>query len=45
MTLSLAGGEAWRRTNDFDVSWANPDQGPASPIGGALWQIDGPGRL
>jgi hypothetical protein len=40
--LSLAGGEAWRRSNDFDLSWANPDQGPASPIGGALWRIEGP---
>lgn len=40
--LSLAGGDAWRRTNDFDVSWDNPDQGQASPIGGASWRITGP---
>lgn len=40
--LSLAGGDVWRRSNDFDVSWANPDQGVASPIGGALWRIEGP---
>ncbi len=40
--LSIAGGEQWRRTDDFDVSWANPDQGPASPIGGAFWRIEGP---
>jgi hypothetical protein len=40
--LSLAGGEGWRRVNDFDLAWANPDQGPASPIGGALWRIVGP---
>jgi hypothetical protein len=40
--LTLAGGEEWRRTNDFDFSWENPDQGPASPIGGAFWQIVGP---
>ncbi len=40
--LSVAGGEEWRRTNDFDLSWANPDQGPASPIGGAFWKIEGP---
>ena len=38
----LAGGEEWRRTNDFDPSWINPDQGPASPIGGAFWRITGP---
>jgi hypothetical protein len=40
--LALAGGDVWRRTNDFDLSWANPDQGPASPIGGASWRIEGP---
>jgi hypothetical protein len=38
----LAGGEGWRRTNEFDLTWANPDQGPASPIGGASWRIFGP---
>jgi len=40
--LTLAGGEAWRRLDDFDLSWANPDQGPASPIWGAYWRITGP---
>lgn len=40
--LALGGGDGWRRTNDFDLSWANPDQGSASPIGGALWRIEGP---
>ncbi|HWO15144.1 MAG TPA: hypothetical protein VNM89_00330 [Solirubrobacterales bacterium] len=40
--LTLAGGEEWRGVNDFDFSWENPDQGPASPIGGAFWQITGP---
>ncbi|MDX6602792.1 MAG: hypothetical protein QOF13_1994 [Solirubrobacterales bacterium] len=40
--LTLAGGDVWRRTNDFDPSWINPDQGPASPIGGASWRITGP---
>jgi hypothetical protein len=40
--LVLAGGEGWRRTNDFDLSWANPDQGVASAIGGAVWQVAGP---
>jgi hypothetical protein len=38
-----AGSEGWRRSNDFDPSWVNPDQGPASPIGGASWRITGPG--
>jgi hypothetical protein len=35
----LAGGDGWRRSNDFDLSWENPDQGPASPIAGAAWRI------
>jgi hypothetical protein len=39
--LTLAGGEGWRRVDDFDLSWVNPDQGPASPVGGALWRITG----
>ena len=40
--LALTGGEGWRRVNDFDLTWANPDQGPASPIWGAYWRITGP---
>jgi len=40
--LALAGEQGWRRVNDFDLTWANPDQGPASPIGGASWRITGP---
>jgi len=40
--LTLAGGDAWRRSNDFDLSWVNPSQAPASPIGGASWRITGP---
>src|SRR5262249_27613390 len=35
---ALAGGEDWRRVDDFDFSWSNPDQGPASPIWGAYWR-------
>jgi hypothetical protein len=37
----LSGGEGWRRVNDFDLGWENPDQGPASPIAGASWRIVG----
>jgi hypothetical protein len=41
--LTIAGGnEGWHRGNDFDLTWVNPDQGPASPIGGANWRITGP---
>jgi hypothetical protein len=39
--LTLAGGEGWRRTNDFDLAWENPDQGRGSQIAGALWRITG----
>jgi hypothetical protein len=37
----LAGGDGWRRVDGFDLSWENPDQGPASPIAGASWRIVG----
>jgi Bacterial Ig-like domain len=40
-SLVLAGGDGWRRVNDFDVRWANPEQAPASPIAGAFWRITG----
>jgi hypothetical protein len=40
--LSLAGGEGWRSANDFDFSWENPSQWPASPIDGAYWRVTGP---
>jgi len=40
--LALAGGDDWRPINDFDLSWVNPGQGPASPIAGAYWRITGP---
>ncbi|HET7052964.1 MAG TPA: hypothetical protein VFI09_03480 [Solirubrobacterales bacterium] len=41
-SLSVAGGEGWHSVDDFDLSWVNPGQGPASPIGGAYWRITGP---
>ena len=41
----LAGGEGWRRVNDFDLAWSNPDQGAASPIAGAYWRITERRRL
>lgn len=42
-SAGLAGGEGWRRVNDFDVTWSNPDQGAASPIAGAYWRITSAG--
>jgi hypothetical protein len=40
--MALAGGDGWRRLNDFDLSWENPGQEPASPIAGAPWRVVGP---
>ena len=37
----LTGGDGWHRSNDFDLTWANPDQAPASPIAGACWRLIG----
>lgn len=41
-SLAIVGGEGWRRSNDFDLTWTNPDQGAASPIAGAFWRVTGP---
>ncbi len=38
----IAGGDGWRRVNDFDLSWVNPAQAPASPIAGVGWRMTGP---
>jgi hypothetical protein len=39
--VAVAGEEGWRRTNEFDLGWENPDQGVASPIAGASWRLAG----
>ncbi|MGN6663774.1 MAG: hypothetical protein ACTHK6_06180 [Solirubrobacterales bacterium] len=39
--VALAGGEGWRRVDDFELGWENPDQGQGSPIAGASWRIAG----
>jgi len=39
--VKIAGGDGWRRVDDFDLSWENPGQGAASPIGGAPWRLVG----
>jgi hypothetical protein len=36
---TVAGAEGWRRVNNFDLAWENPDQGVASPIAGAAWRM------
>jgi hypothetical protein len=39
--VTVAGQEGWRRVDDFDLGWENPDQGAASPIGGVSWRLVG----
>ncbi len=41
--LAVVGGDAWRKTNSFDLKWTNPDQGIAAPIAGVRYRITGPG--
>ncbi len=41
--LELRGGGGWQRRNVFEPVWANPDQGPGSPIAGASYRLTGPG--
>jgi len=37
--LAVTGGDGWRRTNDFSVTWENPDQGNGSEIAGAYYKV------
>lgn len=41
LDLAVAGGEDWKRDNDFDLSWTNPTEANA-PIVGAELRITGP---
>lgn len=41
--LTVAGGEGWHRTNGFDLTWNEPDQGAGSPIVGSFHKISGAG--
>jgi hypothetical protein len=41
--LGVVGGEGWRRVDDFDLAWTDPEQGPGSPIAGAYWRLHGNG--
>ena len=44
--VGVAGGELWRNTNDFTLSWANPPEGDRAPIAAAIYKIcaAGPGN-
>jgi hypothetical protein len=37
--LQVAGGEGWRATDVFSVSWSNPAQPATAPIAGVDWAI------
>jgi hypothetical protein len=37
--LTLEGGDGWRATNSFAVSWVNPDEGDRAPIAAAHWRL------
>lgn len=37
--LAVADGDGWRRTNDFSVTWENPDQGNGSEIAAAYYKV------
>jgi hypothetical protein len=39
VAVALEGGETWRNQNDFDVAWANPDEGDRAPIMAAHYRI------
>lgn len=40
--LAVAGGDGWRTTNDFALSWQSPEQGSGSPIAAAYYKIGSP---
>jgi hypothetical protein len=39
VSLDIAGGDAWRNRNDFDVAWANPSEGDRAPISAAHYRL------
>lgn len=36
---TVDGGDGWRSSNDFDISWQNPDEGDRAPITSAHWRL------
>ncbi len=42
--LAVEGGDGWRRTNDFSVTWENPDQGTGSEIAAAYYKMGSAAR-
>ena len=39
VAVGLDGGDGWRNTNDFDLSWTNTPEGDRAPISGAYTRI------
>jgi hypothetical protein len=37
--VSVASGDAWRNTDDFDLAWSNPDEGDRAPIAGVHYRL------
>lgn len=37
--VAVAGGEAWRNGNDFDLGWANPEEPDRAPITAAHYRV------
>jgi hypothetical protein len=37
--LAVTGGDGWRSTNDFAVSWSNPPAGSGAPVAGAHYRL------
>jgi hypothetical protein len=37
--VGVTGGETWRNGNDFDVAWANPNEGDRAPIAAAHFRL------
>lgn len=37
--LTMDGGDAWRKSNSFDVHWVDPPAGNGSGVAGAEWQL------
>ncbi|HEX5984033.1 MAG TPA: hypothetical protein VFY69_07500 [Solirubrobacterales bacterium] len=41
--VGVGGGETWRNANDFDLAWANPDEGDRAPITAVHYRLCRPG--
>ncbi len=37
--VAVAGGEAWRNSNDFDLGWTNPEEPDRAPITAAHYRL------